>query len=139
VIGEEGHTSGGGPGRCTGEAGVIEAAQDATRAAGSARGAIGVIEVPRGRRNHQCDPTCQCGSRGSHAWCGELGTSSSVAARGTVGPARRGVPMGGTIGVSSESKKNPNRQLDGAKGKTASSKTMCREITRQLVDRSRQR
>jgi hypothetical protein len=36
----------------------------------------------------------------------ELGMSLSVATRGTVGPARRGVPMGGTIGVSSKSKKS---------------------------------
>jgi hypothetical protein len=35
----------------------------------------------------------------------ELGTSSSIAVHGTVGPARSGVPMGGTIGVSFESKK----------------------------------
>jgi hypothetical protein len=35
----------------------------------------------------------------------ELGTSSSVAARGAVDPARRGVLMGGTTGASSVSKK----------------------------------
>jgi hypothetical protein len=60
---------------------------------------------------------------------------------GTVDPARRGVPMGATTGASSESKKS--RLLVGlgkvAKGKTASSKTTCQEITRRLVERSRQR
>jgi hypothetical protein len=72
---------------------------------------------------------------------GELGTSSNVATHGAVGLARRGVPMGGTIGVSSESKKSKSSVGWGeaTKGKTVSSKTTCQEITRRLVDRSRHR
>jgi hypothetical protein len=59
------------------------------------------------------------GAAPSGADSGELGTSSSMAARGMVGPARRGVSMGGTIGVSSESKKSKSSVGWGeaAKGK----------------------
>jgi hypothetical protein len=75
------------------------------------------------------------------AGSGELGTSSSVAAHHALVPARWGVPIGGTIGVSSISKKSKLSVGWGeaVKEKTASSNTTCQEITRPLVDRSRQR
>jgi hypothetical protein len=64
-----------------------------------------------------------------------------VAARGAVEPAGRQVPMGETTGAVSDSKncKSVARWGEVAYGKTASSNTTCREITRWFVERLRQR
>jgi hypothetical protein len=110
-------------------AGVVGAVQDAAGAAESTRGAAEVAEVAQDMKLGGTAGATRCvsveaevamhgtvrGAAFGGAESCELGTSWSVAVCGAVGPARMGVPMGGTIGVSSESKKNPNCQLDGAR------------------------
>jgi hypothetical protein len=111
-------------------AGVVGAAQDATRTARSTRGAVGVVGAARGRKpggtvgvTRRVAVEAEVAARGAVRGAAlgevdsssELGTSSSVAPHGAVRHVRREVPMGETIGVSFESKKNPNRQLDGAR------------------------
>jgi hypothetical protein len=149
VIGEIGHTRGGGLGEAGGVGAVhgtvgdIRITRGATGVVGAARCATGIAGAASGRKlggtigtRRGAVETTPGGVESS-----ELGTSSSVAVCGTVDPVRRGVPMGGTTGASSISKKSKLSVGWGeaAKGKIASSKTTCREITRRLVERSRQR
>jgi hypothetical protein len=131
VIGEAGHTRGGGPaevggaGATHGTVGDTRTARGAVGVVGAACGAVGVTGAARGGK-----PRGTTGTRR-----GDMETTSGV-----IDPARRGVPIGRTTGASSISKKfKLSVEWDeAAKGKTASSKTTYWEITRRLVERSRQ-
>jgi hypothetical protein len=131
-------------GAAQGAVGVTETTHGVAGVIGAARGALGGVSTARGRKPGGTTGVTQRGAvetMSGGVESSELVTSLSMAVHGTVDPARRGVPMVGTTGASSENKKS--RLLVGwgeaAKGKTASSKTTCREIMRRFVERSRQR